>query len=266
MPIFAPLAYLRLGNTGGRYIEPFSGGAAVAMWLGWPRTTIGDTCRPLMEAYEAARTNPDAVIAALDGYRARGIDELAYYAIRRDRPAARVDLAGWFFYLNKTAFNGLWRENRKGGFNVPWGKYEKPAFVAAERLRAYAERARDWDLRCEDFEPVIDDAGAADLIYCDPPYLGTKGGFTAYVQASWCEADQARLVAAVTRAVERGATLVCSDGGSDENRTVYSAVPGFHVLPVAAYHCIGATGGRRGRRREWLATNRPELLRSEGAR
>lgn len=265
VPIFAPNAWLHLANTGGRYVEPFCGGGAVAFWLGWPRTVLGDACRPLMEMYAAVQARADDVVKSLQSYIDQGIDEKAYYEIRSKRPTSRIAFSGWMLYLSKTAFNGLWRENRSGGFNVPYGRYAKPAFVTEDHLVNASTMMRTWEIRCTDFTDTLSDVGENDLVYCDPPYLGTKGGFTGYVHASWTQANQVRLAEVLREVIGRGAVVVCSDAGTGENKAVYAAL-GLTVMPVVKYHSIGARGDRRGRRPELIATNCPRILSSEGVR
>lgn len=260
LPLIGLGLHRYLANTGGRFCEPFAGGAGVSSWLGWPRTMLGDMCMPLASVYAEVIVSSENVADALDRLIARGYDEVSYYAIRKERPTTRVDFAAWCIYLNRTCFNGLWRENKKGGFNVPYGKLASPAFPSRAHLAAWADRGRRWAVHHGDFEPLVDQLGAGDVLFADPPYAdGTRGGFSGYVQGGWTVADRARLAEAVGRAVSRGAIALITDGASEDARTDYVKA-GLSVLQTKARHNIGAKGDRRGATKEWLAISDQRLL------
>lgn len=260
LPVLGLGLHQRLCCTGGRFAEPFAGGAAVSSWLGWPRTLLGDACVPLASLYAEVVVNSDAVADALDQLIASGTDEASYYRIRAARPTSRVERAAWALYVNRTCFNGLWRENRSGGFNVPYGKLERPAFPSREHLRAWSERACGWEVHAGDFEALVDRVGAGDIVFADPPYAdGTRGSFSGYVQGGWTVEHRARLAAALGRAVARGALAIATDGGSEGAREDYSRA-GLQVVALKARHNIGATGARRGAAKEWLAVSDQGVL------
>lgn len=260
LPLIGLGLHRHLSDTGGRLCEPFAGGAAVSSWLGWPRTLLGDACTPLASLYAEVVVNADRVADVLEELAAFGYDEATYYLVRKTRPTARVDFAAWCLYLNRTCFNGLWRENLKGEFNVPYGRLASPAFPARAHLVAWAERARAWEVHSGDFEPLVERAGSGDVIFADPPYAdGTRGGFSGYVQGGWKIEDRARLARALGRAAARGALIVVTDGASEDARDDYAGA-GLHVMQVKSRHNIGATGARRGAAKEWIGVSDQKVM------
>jgi DNA adenine methylase len=260
LPLLGLGLHRYLANTGGRLCEPFAGGAAVSSWLGWPRTLLGDACGPLAAVYAEVVVNPEGVSDALAELAARGGSEVAYREIRRCKPASRVERAAWCLYLNRNCFNGLWRENRRGEFNVPYAHLDSPAYPSRAHVLAWADRARGWTVHAGDFAPLVEGLGAGDAVFADPPYAdGTRGGFSGYVQGGWSVVDRARLAWVVGIAARRGCLVVVTDGASEAARADYAAA-GLHVLSVKSRHSVGATGDRRGAAREWLAVSDQAVL------
>lgn len=260
LPLIGLGLHKYLAQTGGRLCEPFAGGAAISSWLGWPRTLLGDACVPLASLYAEVVINAEKVSDALDKLIIFGHDEVNYYIVRKMRPSSRVEFAAWCLYLNRTCFNGLWRENRKGEFNVPYGRLDHPAFPSRAHLCAWADRARAWEIHSGDFEALVERMGAGDLIFADPPYAdGTRGGFSGYVQGGWRVEDRARLASALGRAISRGALVIVTDGASDDARVDYVAV-GLHVMQVKSRHNIGAKGERRGAAKEWIGVSNQKVF------
>src|SRR5262249_21194181 len=155
-----------------RYFEPFAGGAALFFHLAPRAAVLSDTNAELMACYRAVRDDVDSVIAALGRHRAAHSEEY-YYAVREgwDEGGARgvAGRAGVFIYLNKTCYNGLWRVNSRGLFNVPAGRYVNPGILDAERLRAAALALRGAQLETARFELVLAEARRGDFVYFDPP-------------------------------------------------------------------------------------------------
>ncbi|HMJ12699.1 MAG TPA: Dam family site-specific DNA-(adenine-N6)-methyltransferase, partial [Polyangiaceae bacterium] len=166
------------------YYEPFVGGAAVFFALAaqgrFKRAVLSDSNPELVGLYRALQRDVDGVIRALGKYR---YDESEYYRVRDSAlprsPAAR---AARLIYLNKTGYNGLYRVNRAGQFNVPFGRYRNPTICDADNLRAAARALRTAEVRVADFARVSRAARAGDAVYFDPPYLpiSKTASFTAY--------------------------------------------------------------------------------------
>lgn len=214
----APRIHARLASTGGRYIEPFLGGAAVALHLGLPRMILGDVCHPLMEMYMTLRNHPRAVSWSLQAFIDRGTDRDSYLYARDQALTSPVMRAARFLYINKLGFNGLHRENRRGRNNVPYGS-GKPKFPTPDEIHAVAVALADADLAVRSALETIAQAGPGDVIYADPPYDGT---FTAYTGDGFSADDQAHLAVALYDAVTRGAHIVASNNETDRVRDLYA--------------------------------------------
>jgi DNA adenine methylase len=201
-----------LERRGGLFYEPFFGGGAMGLHIGsrYPKQiVVSDIVEPLINFYQQLKTNHVelAKTVALIGIE-YGLDEKAYYAVRDEKPDDPLFRAAQFLYLNALNFQGLYRENKSGVYNVPAGSRakegkaklpERKAFDLASKALALA------DIRCGDFEAVIDLAGDRDFLYVDPPYYDT---FTDYSKGGFGKEDQERLAMALYRAHERGATFI----------------------------------------------------------
>ena len=231
----------------GRYFEPFLGGGAVffdLMATMAPRSYLGDVNAELIETYRAVRDNVDGVIAALRSH-ARQHSEEHYYAVRAQAVRAPTSVAARMIYLNRTCFNGLYRVNKAGGFNVPIGRYENPTICDEDNLRACARVLRFAELLCADFASVLAVARAGDLVYLDPPYVPVSdtGNFTAFTAGGFGAADQERLVGVARRLKETGVTVLLSNADLPAVRALYA---GFEMRAVSARRNINSKGGKRG--------------------
>ena len=264
-----------------RYIEPFVGSGAVFFDLhksgafadGARRAWLVDDNPDLVGCYEMVRDRTEQVIAALTrletGHRARG--EAHYYEVRDERfnPARLArgpytpDLAAMLIYLNRTGFNGLFRLNRRGEFNVPAGRYANPRICDAERLRAVAAVLRQPQVAIErgSFERPLAAAGSGDFVYCDPPYapLSKTSSFSSYTARGFSADDQARLQQAVIAAAKRGACVIVSNSDAPVIRRLYSGREakgaGLLVAPVMARRSVNSAPELRGPITELVATN-----------
>lgn len=263
MPHIVPGIYRRLARTGGRYVEPFLGGAAVALELGQPKMVLGDLCEPLIAMYRAVQRDPAAVAWALSALATKGVDEATYYEVRDSRPVAPVLAAARFIYLNKLCFNGLYRENKSGGFNVPYGdagtgdksREEIAAiFPSEDRLVAASEAFRGVKLVPADFRAVLGLAREGDLVFCDPPYADT---FSAYTSAGFSAGDQADLSEHLCKLAGAGAHIVSTNNDTPLIRDLYKWAT---VLPTAELRAINSDGDGRGRSGCLIITSDQDLL------
>ena len=161
------------------YHEPFFGGGALYFAARPPSALLSDANRELIETY---RTIRDAPADVEDRLRDLPRHRDGYYVVRASRPAAPIDRAARFIYLTTMAFNGIYRVNRRGQFNVPFGGRAYRSLGAAGTLRPYAAALAGADLRSVDFEEALDRAGPGDFVYLDPPYTVAHGnnGFLRY--------------------------------------------------------------------------------------
>ena len=157
-------------------------------------------------------------------------------------------------YLNKTGYNGLYRVNRAGKFNVPMGRYKSPLLCDAANLRACSVALRGVDLRVDDFEDVASRAKAGDFVYFDPPYVpvSDSAAFTSYVPGGFGADQQRRLAEVFTTLARRGVYAMLSNSDTPTVRELYR---GFRIDSVLAARFINSRGSRRGKIGEVLVTS-----------
>jgi DNA adenine methylase len=194
------------------YIEPFLGGGAVFFGLCPKKACLADVNEDLINTYRQVREAPDRIAALL---RKLPVTNASYQEIRSRQPRTALHRAVRFLYLNRTGFMGLYRVNRDGNFNVPFGGGERTAQLLYDTpiLRDAASALQAADLRSSDFEVSMSRAGDGDLVYCDPTYtvVHNMNGFQRYNEAIFSWSDQVRLSAAAAAAAERGALVIVSN-------------------------------------------------------
>jgi DNA adenine methylase len=269
-----------------RYIEPFVGSGAVFFdllntgRLEGRRATLADVNPDLIGCYLAVRDDVEEVIRELQAlareHTRRGND--LYYAVRHQfnvlRGAGRLpdlytpDMAAMLIYLNRTGFNGLFRQNRDGGFNVPAGRYLNPRICDPDHLRSVADALQRHDVTIElgSFDATLAEAGPGDFVYCDPPYapLSRTASFAHYTAGGFTAEDQERLQQSVITAARRGATVLVSNSSAPQILRGYSsreaADAGLVVRRVPARRAINSDPRKRGAVDELIITNvRPKL-------
>lgn len=231
-----------------RYVEPFVGGAAVYWRVANERCLLADTCAPLINFYLAVQRDPELVGELLERMPSER-SAIRFEQIRESFNNA-VDLtanaftAAQFVWLNKACFNGLWRTNRKGKFNVPVGKGSF-SLPSPDDLRAAAERMRGTDFVTLPFQWVLQDCGRGDLVYVDPPYQPVKkGSFTQYSGPdTFTIDDHFELRVLCERAVERGAIVVVSNSDTPVMRDLWR---NHKIRKVSARRSVNSKGAERG--------------------
>jgi DNA adenine methylase len=249
-------------KPGAGYHEPFLGGGTiffdVKQHLQPKRCSLTDNNGDLMAAWTAVRDDVDAVIAALERHRARH-NEKHFYATRSIGPTelanmSRIERGARLMYLNKTCFNGLYRVNSRGLFNVPMGRYKNPGILDAENLRNVSAALRWVHLASAPFGTVLERAQPGDFIYFDPPYvpLSQTSSFTAYTEGNFGEADQ-RTLAEVYRELDaKGCQVMLSNSDTALVRELYK---GFKLKKVQARRSINSKSDRRGHVTELVVLN-----------
>ena len=195
-----------------RYFEPFLGGGALFFALRPTRATISDINAELINTYRQVKKSPDALVAEI---KQMSIDEANYQRLRQARPETPMGSAIRFLYLNRTAFAGMYRVNRNGEFNVPYGGGERtPEAYWRDRLIERASMALvKAKIVTGDFEKVLASAQSDDLVYCDPTYTTThnNNGFVRYNERNFAWSDQIRLAECCARMAKRGTRVLVSN-------------------------------------------------------
>lgn len=206
------------------YYEPFLGGGAVFFCLQPKRAVLSDLNCDLIDTYSAVREDYPQILHHL---KRMEVSREFYNRIRASQPTGRFSRAARFLYLNRTAFAGIYRLNRQGQFNVPFGGGRTPEVLWAQGLlRAASRLLAPAELLANDFEPVLDLAGRGDVVYCDPAYTVAheNNGFVRYNEANFSWADQERLASAALRARRRGACVLVSNAYHRDVRMLYDNV------------------------------------------
>lgn len=206
------------------------------------RAVLSDVNYELVNAYLCVRDYPEEVVRRL---KRLSVSEEIYYSIRASRPDGKIDKAVRLIYLNRTCFNGIYRTNRRGEFNVPYGGGTRTheTLLREEYILKSANRLRYASVVQSDFESQIDASGRGDVIYCDPAYTVAHGnnGFVRYNETIFSWKDQIRLKNASLRAVSRGATVVISNAAHQSIARLF-----YPYRPITVYRQC-SVGGRKGR-------------------
>jgi len=228
----------------GRYYEPFLGGGVLFFAAHPRRATLTDCNADLIEVYQTVQRDVEALIERLGRFRN---SREHYYAVRAQDPAALPPLerAARFIYLNRTCYNGLYRVNRQGRFNVPFGRYTNPRICDADTLRAASRALRRATVRVSDFAASTRNAKAGDLVYCDPPFdpLSKTALFTSYTAGGFGADEQARLARTCAELAARGCCVLVSNSDTPLIRELYR---GFRIVELQARRAINRNGHGRG--------------------
>ncbi|WP_445356328.1 DNA adenine methylase [Microbulbifer sp. EKSA008] len=204
-----------------RYIEPFLGSGAVYFHVEPERAILGDLNQDLVDTYIALRENWSLVLRYLRRHHNFHCKEY-YYQVRSEKPRSIYTRAARFIYLNRTCWNGLYRVNLKGEFNVPIGTKSSVIFPD-DQFEEVSLMLQGAELFHTDFEALVDEAGRGDLLFVDPPYTvkHNLNGFVKYNEKlfSWC--DQERLLMALERARRRGAQVLATNAYHESVRNLY---------------------------------------------
>lgn len=264
----APRILERIPAAFQAYHEPFLGGGAVffAVRRAFPGhpSCLADANQELIDCYRVVRDAPGPLLAALSrhaaGYDAEGeAGRAAYYYRQREHvPHDLVERAARLIFLNKTAYNGLYRVNAAGRFNVPHGRYVRPQIADPVRIAAASASLQGADLRSEDFGAACSRARAGDFVYLDPPYqpLSPTARFTSYTRTDFGPAEQARLAAAFADLSDRGVAALLSNSDHPAIRTLYEG-RGYRIDVVPMRRAINSRADRRAAVPELLIANYP---------
>lgn len=238
-------------------IEPFVGSASVFMHTDYKFNILSDANRDLIELYTTLVTYNTEFVTDCKAIFEYGNHADCYYDLRQEfnttTDAYRKSTI--FVYLNKHGFNGLCRYNLKGGYNVPFGKYDKPYFPALEMLQ-FVQKCNECQVvfKCRDFTEAFMDAQIGDVLYADPPYIpaSDSSNFTAYSSGPFTDDHHRQMDGLAHEAHTRRAVVVISNSETARTRQIYANAKNFQ--PYLANRSIAANGGKRGKVGEVLIT------------
>lgn len=239
-----------------RHLEPFLGGGAVFFHLAPRRGVLSDSNEELINAYRCLRTHAEEIDGRLTSLQKRH-NEALYYRTRAMDPADDIARAVRFIYLNRTCFNGIYRVNLKGKFNVPMGSKNLIEYPKGY-LKGVASILRRASIREADFEETIDMAAAGDFLYVDPPYtvMHNSNNFVKYNSSLFSWEGQIRLADAIKRAAGRGAAIMLSNADHQSVRELYKDF-GYHQS-VNRASILSADPQHRRPTTELIITNYPQ--------
>lgn len=257
------------------YVEPFVGGGAVLFWLlqrysNISRAIINDINSDLINVYSVVKVSPDKLVRELQqlesAYIRLGAQERKdYYAEQRslfnEKSASKEVMAALFVFLNRTCFNGLYRVNAKGAFNVPHGKYANPKICDERNIWAVSELLQRVEILCGDFSKTLGYASNKSLFYIDPPYkpLTETSSFTSYAKEGFNDEEQIRLGRFCMEISKRRAMFVASNSDPQEMNPqddfFYRVYDTFNIRKVQASRMINANPSGRGKLFEIMITN-----------
>lgn len=248
-----------------RYFEPFAGGAAVFFWLRSNRggkfpATLNDSNEELINCYQVVQQQPEPLLARLRQLAAQHSTEF-YYEVRAQQPVEAVERAARLIYLNKTCYNGLYRVNASGGFNVPVGRYKDPSIVQEEKIQAAHRALQGANLWNKGFDEAALAARKGDFVYFDPPYqpLTATSNFTSYTKDQFGMEQQCHLAEVFKQLVKRGCHVLLSNSASDLVRNLYRD---FQQVEIQAPRFINSKSAGRSSIAELLILASPAVPQS----
>ena len=259
-----PILNENLPKTMGTYFEPFLGGGALLFHILTERKDqrcrISDLNSDLVLAYTTIRDKPDELISSLKNH-SRNYQKDSksyYYAIRESNPRSAVAKTSRLLFLNRTCFNGLYRVNSKGEFNVPLGRYTNPNIVNEENLQSVSQvlNSQKVSINCRDFGAVVDEAKKDDLVYFDPPYqpVSETANFTSYTNRSFTYKDLKRLAKLCLKLDSKGCNVLLSNSNSQEVVEMFTE-KNWKIKKIEANRAINSDSKKRTGHYELLIKN-----------
>ena len=259
-----PILNENLPNSFGTYYEPFLGGGALLFHILTDRIgqkcSISDLNSDLVLAYTVIRNRIDDLITSLKNHERnyRKNSKSYYYSIRESNPRSEVEKTSRLLFMNRTCFNGLYRVNSKGKFNVPLGKYINPNIVNETNLRSVSHilQSSKTSIQCRDFEAVLRYAKKGDLVYFDPPYqpVSETANFTSYTNKNFTPDDLTRLVKICKSLDEKGCNVLLSNSDSKLVSDMFSE-KAWKINKIPANRSINSDSKKRTGHFELLIKN-----------
>jgi len=245
------------------YFEPFLGGGALLFHLlnQSPnlKCHVSDLNSDLILAYITIRDKVEQLIESLERHSGKYFTDQQkyYYSVRESAPKNQIEKVSRLLFLNKTCFNGLYRVNSKGQFNVPLGKYTNPSIVNKENLLVVSKilQSKNIAIRCQDFAAVLDEAKKDDFVYFDPPYqpVSKTANFTSYTKCEFTYDDLKRLAEVCQKLDKKDCNVLLSNSNTKEVRKLFSSK--WKVAEISANRAINSNSKKRTGHSELLIKN-----------
>lgn len=245
------------------YFEPFLGGGALLFHLLNQNPNlkchVSDLNSDLILAYITIRDKVEQLVESLERHSGKYFTDKQeyYYSVRESAPKNQIEKVSRLLFLNKTCFNGLYRVNSKGQFNVPLGKYTNPSIVNKENLLAVSKilQSKNIVLRCQDFASVLDAAKKDDFVYFDPPYqpVSKTANFTSYTKCEFTYDDLKRLAGVCQKLDKKDCNVLLSNSNTKEVRKLFSSK--WKVTEISANRAINSNSKKRTGHSELLIKN-----------
>ena len=244
-----------------KYFEPFLGGGAMLFSLAPEKAVINDNNLELINMYNVIKTSPEKLVACLEEHQENNSKEYYLHIRGLDRDGTietmnDVQKAARLIYMLKVDFNGLYRVNKKGQFNVPYGRYKNPKIADASRIYAISSYFNNNDISIlgGDFEKAVECASRGDLVYFDPPYipLNETSNFTSYTKEGFGLVEQKRLRNLFFNLSDKGVYVMLSNSDTELTRDLYA---GAIIHSVSANRAINSNAQKRGKVGEVIITN-----------
>ena len=238
------------------YFEPFLGGGSSFFYLEPQKAIIADINGELINTYQIMAKKPKQLRALLEKHQNNHCENY-YYTVRNERPIDTVARAARFLYLNRTCFNGMYRVNRDGVFNVPIGTRDN--FTEDVLLfEEYSHILQNAKIRTQDFVVTIREANMGDFVFADPPYTiaHNQNSFIKYNEKLFSWKDQMRLLNALTKARDRGVIIISTNASYPQLQQLYEN-HGFFTKTLNRFSSISGTSNGRGKQQELLITSYP---------
>jgi DNA adenine methylase len=240
----------------GRYFEPFVGGGAVFFDLLPEKAFLSDLNKELVITYNVIKNDLENLIKSLKKHK---LDKEYFLKIRAKNPEdlSALDVASRFIYLNRTCFNGMYRVNSSGGFNVPYGKYSNPLICDEENLGKVSKSLKNVEIKHQDYKEILKLAKKGDFVYLDPPYypVNKTSSFTSYTKEDFLEKEQLELRDAFVELGKRGCFVMLSNSDTSFINEIYSGLKGVRINKIQAGRSINSDASKRGKITEVLITN-----------
>ena len=251
--LYPPEAFNPMTST---YHEPFVGGGAVFFDLLPKNAKLSDLNSELVITYNVIKSSVDELIESLQKHI---YDKKYYLKVRAEKveELSEIEVASRFIFLNRTGFNGLYRVNKSGQFNVPFGRYSNPIICDEDNLRRVSDALQDTIITHQDYKNVLKTARGGDFIYFDPPYypISITSSFTSYTAEGFLEKEQTELRDTFVKLHERGCFVMLSNSDTPFINKLYSGLDGVTINKITAGRAINSKGTGRGKITEVLITN-----------